>query len=132
MKNASSNNPVQRTDSADDVLVCRCEGVTVGQVKTCIHVSGARSVNQVKKLSRAGMGACQGRTCAAIVESMLSNESGVSRGSEPYHARPPVRGIPMAVLASGANQFAEPSGPVSAVMWRPEGDDDPATPDQTG
>jgi bacterioferritin-associated ferredoxin len=120
---AGSNKPAQATASSNDLVVCRCEGVTLGQVKTCIHGSGARSVNQVKKLTRAGMGPCQGRTCAAIVEKILSNETGVSRGSEPYYARPPLRGIPLAVLAACADRFAEPHGPAGAVMLRPEGQD---------
>jgi bacterioferritin-associated ferredoxin len=106
--------------SGDDLLVCRCEGVTLGQVKKCIQSSGAHSVNQVKKLTRAGMGPCQGRTCAGIVEKILSNETAVSRGSEPYYVRPPLRGIPLQVLAACADRFAEPHGPAGAVMLQPE------------
>ena len=124
-----SNKPVQRTAGGDDLVVCRCEGVTLDQVKACVHVSEARSVNQVKKLTRAGMGPCQGRTCAAIVEKILSNETGVSRGSEPYYACPPLRGIPLEVLAADANRFAEPAGPVRAVMWRPDGEDTAGRPE---
>jgi bacterioferritin-associated ferredoxin len=116
-----SNKPVQRTAGGDDLVVCRCEGVTLDQVKACVHGSGARSVNQVKKLTRVGMGPCQGRTCAATVEKILSNETVVSRGSEPYYARPPLRGIPLAVLAACAERFAEPHGPAGAVMLQPEG-----------
>jgi bacterioferritin-associated ferredoxin len=109
--------------SGDDLPVCRCEGVTLGQVKKCIHGSGVLSVNQVKKLTRAGMGPCQGRTCAAILEKILSNETGVSRGSEPYCVRPPLRGVPLQVLAACADRFAEPHGPAGAVMLQPAGQD---------
>jgi len=127
---AQSHKPVQTAASSEDLVVCRCEGVTLGQVKTCIHGSGARSVNQIKKLTRAGMGPCQGRTCSAMVEEILSNETGVPRGSEPYHARPPLRGIALEALAAGASGFAEPAGPVSAVMWRPEGEDAAGRPEE--
>jgi bacterioferritin-associated ferredoxin len=119
----SINRPVMG-ERSDDVVVCRCEGVTLGQIKKCIHGSGVRSVNQVKKLTRAGMGPCQGRTCAGIVERILSNETGLSRGSEPHYVRPPLRGIPLQVLAACADRFAEPSGPAGAVMLQPDGQSD--------
>ena len=99
-------------NNPDELIVCRCESVSVGQIRSSIHDAGARTVNQVKKLTRAGMGLCQGRTCAGPVETMLAAEANVSFGSEPYKARPPVRGLTTGILAGGADLFDEPSGPV--------------------
>jgi len=112
----------QKTDNRDrtfdDLTICRCEGVTRGQLKACIHHSGARTINQVKKLTRAGMGPCQGRTCARSVEIILTTEAKTPAGVEPYQSRPPVRGIPVSTLAMGSDQFHEPTGPVSVAMTR--------------
>ena len=112
----------QKTDNRDrtldDLTICRCEGVTRGQLKACIQHSGARTINQVKKLTRAGMGPCQGRTCARSVETILVIEEKTDACAEPYLSRPPVRGIPVSTLAMGSDQFHEPTGPVSVAMTR--------------
>ena len=102
----------------EPLTICRCEGVTHGQLKDCIQNSGARTVNQVKKLTRAGMGPCQGRTCAGTVEKILALEADTPLGSEPLHYRPPVRGVHLGSLAVSADEFTEPTGPVSVVMLR--------------
>jgi bacterioferritin-associated ferredoxin len=107
----------------DDLIICRCEGVNLRQIQSAIKLSGAQTVNQVKKLTRAGMGLCQGRTCAKSVESILDSEGQSPPGTEPYQARPPVRGIAVAVLANGADQFDEPAEPVSVAMNRVADDD---------
>jgi bacterioferritin-associated ferredoxin len=104
--------------SNDDLIICRCECVSFGKIKSSIQHSGAQTVNQVKKLTRAGMGMCQGRTCAKVVESILTAEGNSPPGIEPYQARPPVRGLPIATLADTADQFEEPAGPVRVDLSR--------------
>jgi hypothetical protein len=102
----------------DELIICRCESVKLGQIQSSIRGSGAQTVNQVKKLTRAGMGLCQGRTCAKVVESILESEGISPSGTEPYQARPPVRGIPLACLADTADQYYEPAGPVRVDLSR--------------
>ena len=96
----------------DELIICRCEGVNLGQIQDAIRRSRAQTVNQVKKLTRAGMGLCQGRTCAGSVETVLASEKMVPAGTEPFKSRPPVRGIAVGILADGADRFDEPPGPV--------------------
>lgn len=48
---------------ADDTLLCRCEEVPVSAVRDAV-AAGAADARQVKQLTRAGMGWCQGRMCA--------------------------------------------------------------------
>ena len=102
----------------DELIICRCESIRLKEIQSSIHRSGAQTVNQIKKLTRAGMGLCQGRTCAKVIESILTSEGRMSAGTEPYQARPPVRGIPVAVLAEASDQFDEPAGPVSIALTR--------------
>jgi sarcosine oxidase, subunit alpha len=62
---------------ADDDVVCRCERVRAAELRA--HVAaGERDVNALKALTRAGMGACGGATCASLVE-RLFDEAGVPR-----------------------------------------------------
>ncbi len=118
-------------NTKDELIVCRCESVNLGQIQSTIRRSGAQTVNQVKKLTRAGMGPCQGRTCAQTVERILEKDAAIPLGTEPYRSRPPVRNISIATLAVSAEQYQEPAGPVSVAMLRTSGseltDQDPAT-----
>ena len=104
--------------SPETVIICRCEGITLGQIQSAIHQSDVKTVNQLKKLTRAGMGPCQGRTCSRIAETILSLEAKTPPGTEPYRSRPPVRGITVAMLATASQHFEEPTGPVEVSVTR--------------
>ncbi len=54
-----------------DTTVCRCEEVDAGAVLAAIRDRGAGDARQVKQLTRAGMGWCQGRVCG-YASSLLS------------------------------------------------------------
>ncbi len=59
-------------------VICRCETVTEGEIIDAIHrVPGARSIDGVKRRTRAGMGRCQGGFCGPKVMEILSRELGV-------------------------------------------------------
>ena len=84
----------------DDTLVCRCESVTAGAIRTAIR-EGALDPNHVKAQTRCGMGPCLGRQCGTVLSQMLAQatgrpltEVGLAR------ARPPLRPITLAELAS--------------------------------
>lgn len=51
----------------DETVVCRCEEVTAGAVRAARTDHRARDHRQVKQLTRAGMGWCQGRMCGPAV-----------------------------------------------------------------
>lgn len=57
----------------DETLLCRCEEVSVGEVRRAVE-DGARGVRQVKQLTRAGMGWCQGRMCAPAVQCLAGGK----------------------------------------------------------
>lgn len=59
-------------------IVCRCETVTEAEIVDSIHrPAGARSVDAVKRRTRAGMGRCQGGFCAPRIVEILSRELGI-------------------------------------------------------
>lgn len=57
----------------DDTIVCRCERVTVQEIRELIH-GGMRDVNELKTVTRAGMGACGGKTCTSIINYLFRQE----------------------------------------------------------
>lgn len=82
----------------DDILICRCEEVTLGEIKQAIK-DGARTVTEVKRRTRAGMGLCQGRTCEKMIERILCQELGKSPEEiTPSTDRAPVRPVTFGTL----------------------------------
>lgn len=62
--------------SDDEVMVCRCEEITAGQIREAIS-QGARHPAQIKGKTRAGMGPCQGRMCAATISEIISDSCSI-------------------------------------------------------
>jgi bacterioferritin-associated ferredoxin len=107
----------------EDVVLCRCQGIGADAVMAAIARHGLVTCDQVKKLTGAGMGGCQGRTCASLLAAALA-AAGVEGDPGPLRVRPPLRPVPLSVLAAGAEKLVEPRGTVSAkVLWgRSSGD----------
>ncbi len=64
-----------REDASFGKIVCRCETITEGEILAAIHRNPpARSVDAVKRRTRAGMGRCQGGFCGPQVVEILSRE----------------------------------------------------------
>jgi len=104
---------------ADDTIICQCEEVTrsdlIGvqppnylarppamcarSLETLLE-DGPANQDQIKRLTRAGMGVCQGRRCRDQVAMLLALESNKPFGSIPLAShRAPVRPLPMKILA---------------------------------
>ncbi|MBD3189300.1 MAG: NAD(P)-binding protein [Candidatus Heimdallarchaeota archaeon] len=58
---------------ADEAIVCRCEQVTVGEVRKWIR-RGITDMNQLKSITRAGAGACGGKTCSLLIQRIFREE----------------------------------------------------------
>jgi len=82
----------------DDIIICRCEEITLGEIKQAIR-EGARDVTGIKRRTRAGMGLCQGRTCEKLVQKILKEELGKkAKEIRPSTFRPPVRPVTFGTL----------------------------------
>lgn len=56
-------------------IVCRCEGITEGEIIDAIHRNpGARDLDGIKRRTRAQMGRCQGGFCGPYITDILSRE----------------------------------------------------------
>lgn len=95
--------PEAKSDSPpdeDDLIICRCEEITRGEIKEVIR-NGIRTLNGVKRITRAGMGLCQGQTCQTLVARILAEELGIGMAEiDPTTARGPVRPLSLEVFAN--------------------------------
>ncbi|CAG9253422.1 NADPH-dependent 2,4-dienoyl-CoA reductase/sulfur reductase-like enzyme [Paraburkholderia unamae] len=83
----------------DNMIVCRCEEVDAGTLRSCIRNGFATEVNRLKALTRIGMGRCQGRMCGESAVALLSAETG-----KPLHevgrlrSQAPIKPIPISPM----------------------------------
>ena len=69
---------IVQKDPSYGTLVCRCEEVTEAEIRAAIRRPvGARTIDAVKRRTRAGMGRCQGGFCSPRVLEILSEELGI-------------------------------------------------------
>lgn len=104
---------------ANDLVVCQCEGVSAADVlavrpphyldwpkdwskpDASTFGSPGPKPDQIKRLTRAGMGTCQGRRCREQVAALLAIESMVPLSDIPLASyRAPVRPLPLSALAT--------------------------------
>ena len=85
--------------SKQETLLCRCEDITREQIRACI-AEGYQTIDEIKRITRAGMGPCQGRTCRLLIAQELSRAYGVPMEEVLMSTfRPPTKPISMGVLA---------------------------------
>ena len=72
-------NEIIKKDPRYGRIVCRCEGVTEGEIVEAIHTNPkATDVDGVKRRTRGGMGRCQGGFCSPTVVEILARENGTA------------------------------------------------------
>ncbi|MGQ9801046.1 MAG: FAD-dependent oxidoreductase [Candidatus Saccharicenans sp.] len=57
----------------DEAIICRCERVTAGEIRQLIR-EGIRDINEIKTITRAGMGPCGAKTCTPLVHRLFREE----------------------------------------------------------
>ena len=67
-----------KENPAYGTIICRCEGVSEGEILNAIHRTlGAKSMDGVKRRTRAGMGRCQAGFCTPRTVEILARELGI-------------------------------------------------------
>ncbi|PZW47145.1 NADPH-dependent 2,4-dienoyl-CoA reductase/sulfur reductase-like enzyme [Humitalea rosea] len=84
----------------DDTILCRCEGLRVGELRAAAaeeYPAGrAPEMNRAKAFTRTGMGRCQGRVCGAAAAEILAAALGVPVDAiGRLRGQPPVKPIPI-------------------------------------
>jgi len=87
-------------NAPDDLVICRCEEITAGQLRQCASDTGAREINRLKALTRVGMGRCQGRTCGVAAAEILAQACAVAPDAVGrLRGQAPIKPLPFAVMA---------------------------------
>jgi NAD(P)H-nitrite reductase large subunit len=90
---------IQHRVPADDVIACRCEEVSAGELRRLVAL-GCQGPNQAKAFTRCGMGPCQGCLCGLTVTEVIAHERGVPPAEVGhYRIRPPIKPITLEQLA---------------------------------
>jgi len=82
-----------------DTVVCRCEEVGAGQIEAALD-EGCPSIGELKRATRAGMGACQGRYCGPLLSTLMAERLGVQPDEALRFApRAPLKPVAVADIA---------------------------------
>jgi len=81
-----------------ETVICRCEEVALGQIEQAL-AENMVSAGAIKRRTRLGMGRCQGRYCAPLLEALLEERLGKQRGElTGFAPRVPVKPVPIGEL----------------------------------
>ena len=87
-------------EADDSIIVCRCEEITKGEIRKAVY-DGMRTLTEIRRYLRTGMGLCQGQTCAKLVKSIVARELKISPEKlELATSRAPMRPTEMKILAN--------------------------------
>ena len=96
--------PHAGTHLPDDVVVCRCEERTAGDIRAGV-AAGCLGPAQVKSFTRAGMGPCQGRQCTLTIAHVIAEARGVPVATlDAPRIRPPLKPVTLGELAALATK----------------------------
>lgn len=89
----------------DNLVICRCEEITAGELRACARDTGAREMNRLKALTRVGMGRCQGRTCGVAAAEILAHACAAPpRALGRLRGQAPIKPLPFAVVVQPAGE----------------------------
>ena len=75
----AQKNRIIRKNPDYGTIICRCEGITKGEILDALRVNPkAVDLDGVKRRTRSGMGCCQGGFCSPVIARMIEKETGVA------------------------------------------------------
>ena len=97
------------SEAADELIVCRCEEITAGELRACARDTGARELNRLKALTRIGMGRCQGRMCAPAAARLLADAAGCAlQDVGRFRGQAPIKPLPITLMHDHAPNTVVP------------------------
>ena len=89
----------------NDTVICRCEEVTFEAIQEAIKEDTNNDINDIKRMTRIGMGRCQGRMCMPVLLEIMGRHQGPNfAGYGSLRPRPPVKPVSLEVLAGNPEQ----------------------------
>jgi NADPH-dependent 2,4-dienoyl-CoA reductase/sulfur reductase-like enzyme len=85
-----------------ETIICRCEEVTLAQLTSRVEPWLA-AAGSLKRVTRAGMGKCQGRYCSPLLSELAARESGIAPNEySGFVAQSPYLPVAVAALADSS------------------------------
>ncbi|MBN3490264.1 (2Fe-2S)-binding protein [Acholeplasma equirhinis] len=82
-------------------IICKYEDITLKDIQRCLEL-GFTTVEDIKRLTRVGMGPCQGRDCIHLVIEEIHKFTGKPKSEiKGIKQRPNLSTIPLNALAKG-------------------------------
>ncbi|MBP2169572.1 glycine/D-amino acid oxidase-like deaminating enzyme/bacterioferritin-associated ferredoxin [Erwinia toletana] len=111
--------PVRLSSLADDTVICRCENISLGSLRTAIR-QGIDTPAALKRNLRVGMGLCQGRTCSGMVVQLVEEMTQRQSDTEGFFApRLPARPVPISLLAFEKKEWGGHKPAITPNLARP-------------
>lgn len=88
----------------ENTIICRCSDVSLADVRRLI-AEGYTSLDEIKRITRIGMGPCQGKTCGLLVLREISLATGKSMSELKNHTNRPVAvGVKLGLIAKSSEE----------------------------
>lgn len=85
-------------------IICRCEDISLEEIQEVID-KGYTDMEEIKRITRCGMGQCQGRTCRSLLLTELAKATKTHpKDIKITKFRPPVKNIKMSVILGGIEE----------------------------
>lgn len=95
--------------ATDDTVICRCEDVTLKQLKAAL-ADDTIQIKDFKRMTRMGMGSCEGRMCGpSIIEMLRHRLNATAEDVGCLKPRPSIKPVALGVLAAN-NSTSKVSG----------------------
>ncbi len=80
-----------------ETILCRCENVTSGTIDYILE-TGYKDLSSIKRLSRAGMGRCQGRYCTNMLLKKIRKFTNLEKTYDSFSPQFPIKPIPISSI----------------------------------
>lgn len=90
-------------------IICRCEEINIDEIETAIHM-GAKTFDDIKRLTRCGMGPCQAKMCMDLVADIIHQQTKKPLNKiRPPRMRMPIKPIRLGALAGDISEMDQAS-----------------------
>jgi NAD(P)H-nitrite reductase large subunit len=87
-------------------IICRCEEISCEEIEEVLE-NGAQTFDDIKRLTRCGMGPCQAKICTSLVAKFIHEKTGRSYHDIPLpRMRMPLSPIKLETLATDSKTFS--------------------------
>ena len=88
----------------NNIMICRCEDISLKDLHDVLN-EGFTSIEEIKRILRVGMGACQGNTCNLLVQREVAKFLNIPLSEvKTQKVRPLITGVKLKAIVENANE----------------------------